>query len=330
MNRRDFVTGSACLLAGAAFGPVSAARAQRNLPVIGVLDGGWDYRLLNEVRNGLADNGFSEGRDFRFEQSGWRHFEYQVDQLVPRAGKLVEQKVAVILAFSSQAALAAKAATTATPVIFLADAHVAVTLRDRASGRGDNLTGAAILDSDFVGRRIEIARELVPAANLIVLVTDPTNRLTHDVEVREAQAAADAAGVPLSIIAWAGERGLEPGLAELPRDRKPVLVFGGGLPFYARHAHLAYLAVHHRIAGVHGHRPAVEESGGLASFGTRLEDGAHLMGAYAARALRGEKPADLPVRQIKRTELVFNLWPARSLGLQLPATLLARADEVIK
>jgi putative tryptophan/tyrosine transport system substrate-binding protein len=319
MNRRDFVTGSACLLAGAAFGPVSAARAQRNLPVIGLLDGGWDYRLLNEVRNGLADNGFSEGRDFRFEQSGWRHFEYQVDQLVPRAGKLVEL-----------GALPPTPPTTATPVIFLADAHVAVTLRDRASGRGDNLTGAAILDSDFVGRRIEIARELVPAANLIVLVTDPTNRLTHDVEVREAQAAADAAGVPLSIIAWAGERGLEPGLAELPRDRKPVLVFGGGLPFYARHAHLAYLAVHHRIAGVHGHRPAVEESGGIASFGTRLEDGAHLMGAYAARALRGEKPADLPVRQIKRTELVFNLWPARSLGLQLPATLLARADEVIK
>ena len=332
MNRRDFIRGSTFtgLLAGEAFGELSAARAQQNLPVIGLLDGAWTRGLLGEVRRGLEENGFSVGRDFRAEHSGWSGREYQSDQLAVYAARLVERKVALILAFSNQAALAAKTATNATPIIFMADNHVAAALVDRVSGPADNLTGAAILDSSLVGKRVEIALELAPTANLVVLVTDPTNKLAHDVELREAQAAANAFGAQLSIIAWSGERGFEPGLAALPGERKPVLVFGGGLPFYVRDARLAYLATHYQIAGVHGFRAAVEESGGLASFGTRLEDGAHLMGVYAARALRGEKPADLPVRQITRTELVINVWPARSLGLQIPSTLLARADEVIK
>lgn len=329
MNRRNFIAGSAVsgLLAGAAFA-APAARAQQNLPAIGVLDRPWG--LGDEVRRGLEEKGCSEGRDFRLESSGWSESGYRVDQLALHAARLVERKVTVMLAFSNHAASAAKSVTNATPIIFLADNHLADALVDRASGSGGNLTGAAILDSDLVARRIEIARELVPATSLVVLVTDPTNTVAHDVEVRKARAAADAVGTELSIIAWSGGPGLEPALAALPADRKPVLVLGGGLPFYLSHARLAYLATYYRMAAVHGFRAAAEEGGGLASFGTRLQDGAHRMGVYAARVLRGEKPADLPVRQITRTELVLNVWPARSLGLQIPPTLRVRADAVIK
>lgn len=328
MNRRDFIRGSAFagLLAGGAYGALSPARAQGTVPVIGLLDGMWDFRVLHEVRRALEDKGLSEGRDYWFKHSGWAGR----DQLAVYAEKLLEQKVAVILTFSNQAALAAGSVTNTTPIIFLVDNHQAPALVDPASALGGNLTGVAILDSDLVAKRIEIARELVPATKLVALVTDPTNTLAHAVEVREAQAAANASGLELSIIAWSGERGLEPGLATLPHDRKPVLVFGGGLPFYSRHHQLAYLAVHYGMAGVHGFRAAVEESGGLASFGARHEDGGRAMGVHAARILRGEKPADLPVRQITRTELVFNVWPARSLGLQIPRALLRRADAVIK
>jgi putative ABC transport system substrate-binding protein len=318
------------LLICEAFGWLRAAKAQqKSLPVIGLLDGVWGHGLLAEVGYGLRENGFVEGRDFKFEHSGWSGRGYQAEQLANYAASLVKRQVALILAFSNQAAFAAKSVTNTTPIIFLADNAVATSLVDRLSPLGDNLTGVTILDSNLTGKRIEIARELVPAANLVVFVTDPTNKLAHEVEVREAQAAANALGLQLTIIAWAGEHGLEPGLTALPRDGNAVLVFGGGLPFFVAAALLAYLAVYYRIPGIHGSRVAVEE-GGLASFGTRLEDGVHLMGVYAARVLKGEKPAELPVRQITRTELVLNLWPAKSLGLQIPSTLFARADEVIE
>jgi ABC-type uncharacterized transport system substrate-binding protein len=156
-----------------------------------------------------------------------------------------------------------------------------------------------------------------------------TCRSSDDIEIREAQAAAEALGLPLSIIAWTGEHGFEVELAALPRDRKAMLVFGGGLPFFVQRASLAYLAVQYGFPAIHGFREAAEE-GGLASFGTRLEDAGHLMGFYAARILKGDKPADLPVQKLTRTEFVINRWPAKALGLQIPAALLARADEVIE
>jgi putative ABC transport system substrate-binding protein len=297
--------------------------------VIGLLDGAWAWRLMAEVGRGLAENGLVEGRDFRFEQSGWAGGGYRSERLAEYAAELVQRHPALILAFSNQAALAAKTVTDATPIVFLADKPVATGLVDRLTRPGGNLTGAAILDSDLVAKRIEIVRELVPTADLVVLVTDPTSKPAHEVEIREAQAAADARGLRLSIVPWSGGGGLEPALAALPRDHNAVLVFGGGLPFFVRAGLLVYLAVYYRIPGIHGFRAAAEE-GGLVSFGTRLEDGAHLMGVSAARILKGETPAELPVRQTTRTELVINSWPAKSLGLRIPATLLARADEVIR
>jgi putative ABC transport system substrate-binding protein len=335
MNRRDLLGGSisAGLLAGGAPGWLGAASAQQqNLPVIGLLDAVWG-RFGTGVGRGLTDNGCVEGRDFKFERSGWsgRFPEYRADQIARHAAKLVQRQVAAILTFSNMAALAAKTVTDTTPVIFLADDPVAAGLVDGLARPGGNLTGVANLDSGLIARKMEIARELipVPVASPVVLVTDPTNKPTHDIEVREARRAAELLGLQLSIITWTGEHNFEIELAALPRDRKAVLVFGGGLPFFLQGTILAYLAVKYGFPAIHGFREAAEE-GGLVSFGTRLEDGGHLMGSYAARILKGAKPADLPVQKLSRTELVINLWPARSLGLPVPPTLLARADEVIR
>jgi len=274
-----------------------------------------------------------EGRDYKFERSGWspRSSEYQTDQIAKYAAKLVQRQVAAILTFSNMAALAAKSVTDTTPIIFHADDPVAAGLVDRLAQPGGNLTGVANLDSGLIAKKMEIARELVPVpvASPVVLVTDPTNKPTHDIEVRAARLAAETLGLELSIMAWTGEHSFEVELAALPRDSKAVLVLGGGLPFFLQGAYLGYLATQYGFPVIHGFRQAAEE-GGMVSFGTRLEDGGHLVGHYAARILKGDKPANLPVQKLSRTELVINLWPARSLGLQIPPTLLARADEIIK
>jgi putative ABC transport system substrate-binding protein len=330
VNRRKFIGGSASLglLAGADPGWPCAARAQQqNLPVIGFLDGVWG-RLNAEVGRGLRENGI---KGIKVEFSRWtgKRSDYQADQMASYAAELVKRRVALILAFSTKAAVAAKTVTDTTPIIFLADDPVATGLVDSLNRPGGNLTGAASPVSGLIAKRLEIIRELVPATNSFVLVTDPTNKPVHDNEIREAEAAAKALVLQLSIIAWTGEHDFEIELAALPRDRKAALVFGAGLPFFAGHAYLDYLAARDGIPAIHGFREAAED-GALASFGTRFVDGGHLMGVYAARVLKGDKPADLPVRQITTTELVINLWAAKSRGIQIPPTLLARADEVIE
>ena len=327
MNRRDFIGGStsAGLLAGGTFGWLCAARAQQqNLPAIGFLDGVWGH-LNAEVGRGLRENGIT---GIKVEFSRWSG-EYQADQMAKYAAELVKREVAVILAFSDQSALAAKTVTSTVPIIFLADDPVATGLVDSLNRPGGNLTGAASPVSGLTAKRIEIVRELVPTTNLVVVVTDPTNKPAHDIEIREADAAANALGLQLSIIAWTGEHLFQPELAALQRDRKAVLVFGGGLPFLAGHGLLAYLAARYEFPAIHGVREAAED-GGLVSFGTRFADGGHQMGVYAARILKGDKPAELPVKEITKTELVINLGAAKSLGVQIPSRLLARADEVIE
>jgi putative ABC transport system substrate-binding protein len=330
MNRRKFMGGSAsaALLAGCAPGWPGAASAQQpNLPGIGFLDGVRGH-LNGQVSRGLRENGIT---GFKIEYSGWigKKSQFQADQIASCAAELVKRRVALILAFSTRAASAAKTVTNTTPIIFLADDPVTSGLADSLDRPGGNLTGAAYPVSGSIAKRIEILRQLFPAKNLVVLVTDPTNAPAHDIEVREAEAATKALGLELSIIDWTGEHDFEIDLVALPRDRKAALVFGEGLPFFVWGVHLDYLAARHGIPAIHGFREATEE-GGLASFGPRFADGGHLMGVYAARVLKGEKPADLPVQQITKTELVINLGTAKSRGIQIPPTLLARADEVIE
>lgn len=270
----------------------------------------------------------SAGRNFKLTY-GFNWPKHEPDPLARTAAQYVKQQVSLIVAFSNRAASAAKAATSSIPIIFLADEPVASGLVDSLKQPGGNLTGVTSPVSGLIARRSEIIRELVPAANAVVLVTDPTNKPTHDIEIREARAAAEAHELQLSIIAWTGEHDIEAELAALPRDRNAVLIFGGGHPFLVRPGTLPYLAMLYKLPAVHGIREAAEQ-GGPVSFGPRLADGGYLMGIHAARVLKGEKPADLPVQEMTRTEFVINLWGAKSLGLHIPKTLLACADEVIE
>lgn len=331
MDRRKLLWGaiSAGLMRGVC-GWIGTANAQQpNLPAIGLLDAVWG-RLIGNVGAGLRENGF-EGRAFNVEYGHWtgRRPDYQADQMAKYAADLVKRKVALILAFSTRTALAAKAVTGDTPIVFLADEPVAAGLVDSLDRPGGNLTGAACPVSGLIAKRIDIICELIPTTNSIVLVSDPANPPAYDIEIREAQAATTARGLQLSIVAWTGEHDFEIELAALPRDRKAALVFGNGLPFFAYGVQLDYLARRYEFPAILGCRNAVDE-GALVSFGTRFEDGGHLMGVYAARVLKGEKPADLPVRQITRTELVINRWVAKSRGINVCPTLLKRADEVIE
>jgi putative ABC transport system substrate-binding protein len=329
MNRRTFIAGSAAGLLASAAGWLRAANAQpQNMPVIGLLDGAWGSRVVPEISRALRENGFLEGKHFRYAHSRWNGSELQVAQIAKHAAEFVERQVALIIAFSDKAALAAKSATSTTPVIFLANDPVAIGLVKDPDRPGGNLTGSAHLNSGLIAKRIEIARELVPATKLVFLVSDPGNTPAHDAEVREARSACEALGLELAIIAWTGEGGIEPELVTLPRDREAVLVFGDGLPFLVRSSYLAYMARLYGFAAVHGDRWATED-GGLASFGTRFGDGGYHMGVCVARVLRGERPGDMPVRQINGRELVINRWVAKSPRMPIPATLLARADEVI-
>ena len=188
MNRRDLLAGSisAGLLAGGVSGWLRDARAQQqNVPAIGLFGGTWGH-LNGAVGGGLRENGIKDGK---FEYSGWtgKRSDYQADQMAKYAAELVKRQVALILAFSTRAALAAKAVTNTTPIIFLADEPVAAGLVDSLDRPGGNLTGAASPVSGLIAKRIEIVRELVPATNSVVLVTDPTNKPAHDIEIREAQ-----------------------------------------------------------------------------------------------------------------------------------------------
>ena len=328
MNRRNFIAGSmsAGLLAGSAIGP---ATAQPNLPVIGLLDGACGYRLLDAISRGLEEQGFVQGRHYRFEYSRWIGAEFGVDQIARHAAEFVRRQVALIFAFSSKAALAAKAVTDTTPIVFLADDPLPIGLVDNPARPGGNLTGVACPVSGLTKKRIEIVRDLVPVANRVVLVTDPSNAPVHDVEIREAQAAAGARGLQLSIVDWTGERSIDADIAALANDGRTGLIFGTGVPFLVRYAILSYLAAREKFPAIHAYRAAVED-GGLMSLGLRRSDGAYQMGLSAARILKGEKPADLPVRQVARSEFVINPGVARSLGLQISPALLACADEVIE
>jgi putative ABC transport system substrate-binding protein len=331
MNRRDLVRGSISAgLIGGIPGWLGTAKAQQqNLPVIGLLDAVWGH-TTGKIGTGLRENGF-EGGTFTVEYGHWtgRRPDYQTDQMAMYAAGLVKRKAALILAFSTRTALAAKTVAGDTPIIFLADEPVAAGLVDSLDRPGGNLTGAACPVSGTIAKRMEILCELIPTTNSIVLLSDPANPPAHTIEIREAQAAATARGLHLSIAAWTGEHDFEIELASLPRDRNAALVLGNGLPFFVSGVQLDYLAQRYGFPAILGCRDAAEQ-GALVSFGARFEDAGYLMGVYAARILKGEKPADLPVRQITRTELVINRWVAKSRGIQIPARLLKRADEVIE
>jgi putative ABC transport system substrate-binding protein len=326
MRRRDFIT----LFGGAAAAWPLAARAQRGLLVLGCLHSGSpgpSARNLAAFRKGLAETGYAEGRNVAIE---YRFAEGRLDRLPVLAAELVRREVAVIAALGGfDAARAAKDATRTIPVVFsIGNDPVQTGLVASLSRPGGNVTGVTQLSREIQGKRLAMARELLPNASLMATFTNPGS-VVADFNLRDLQAATVAAGQRLLVLTAGSENEIEAAFVELVRQGASALFINGN-PFFNNNRELVVtLAARNRIPTIFPNSEFVE-AGGLMSYGTSLEDTYRLAGSYAGRLLKGEKPADLPVQQAAKFELIINLKAAKALGLTIPATVLALADEVIE
>jgi putative tryptophan/tyrosine transport system substrate-binding protein len=325
MRRRDFVI----LVGGAAAAWPLAARAQQSvLPVIGFLNGGSpDANRVAAFRQGLHETGYTEGHNVAIE---YHWAEGQYDRLPALAADLVRRQVTVIAATSTPAAITAKAATTMIPIVFTTSSDpVQLGLAASLSRPGGNLTGATTLSIEVTPKRLEILHELLPTAKLFALLVNLTNPYA-DILSRNLQAAARTLDLQLHILHASTEHDFDTVFATLVQLRAGGLVIGGVEIFFdSRRGQLAALALRHSVPTIYqGREFAV--AGGLLSYGGRTMDSYRVAGLYTGRILKGDKPADLPVQQVTKVELIINLKTAKALGLEVPPTLLARADEVIE
>ena len=326
MRRRQFLG----VLGGAAAAWPLAVRAQQPaMPVIGFLSPGSleaDTSRMNAVRQGLAEIGYVEGQNAAIE---YRGAQYQHDRLSELAADLVNRRVAAIIVVSASGALAAKAATNTIPIVFTIGADPVqlglVTNLNRPSG---NITGIYVLNVAVTGKRLELLRESVPTARVIGYLANPKSAATAP-ETKELHEAARALGVELRVLNAANESEIDTAFATLAKERSVSLVVSSDNLFTDRPVRLAVLAARHAIPAICPYREFAA-AGCLMSYGTDLADAYRVVGAYAGRILKGAKPTDLPVHQAVKVQLVINLKTAKALGLGVPATVLARADEVIE
>jgi putative tryptophan/tyrosine transport system substrate-binding protein len=325
MKRREFIT----LLGGAAATwPLTARGQQGAMPVIGFLDptspDTFAHRLLG-FRQGLKETGYVEGENVAI---AYRFAENQVDRLPELAGDLVRRQVAVIVTLAN-GALAAKAATTTTPIVFsVAEDPVKVGLVASLARPGGNLTGINFLSAELAAKRLELVRELVPAAIRISMLVNPTGPNSEST-LRDAQSAARAIGLEIQVLNASTSREINMAFATFIQERPDALFIDIDPFFTSRRIQLVHLASHHRMPTTYPGRQFAEV-GGLMSYGSDLTDAWRQVGVYTGRILKGAKSADLPVVQATKFELVINAETARTLGLDLPPQLLARADEVIE
>jgi putative tryptophan/tyrosine transport system substrate-binding protein len=326
MRRREFIT----LLGGAAATwPLMARAQQPTMPVIGFLNGAsaWEYsRYVEAFRHGLSETGYSEGRNV-FVEYRWAEGHYE--RLPTLAGDLVRRRVAVIVA-NGPSIFPAKEATTTIPIVFqTASDPVASGLVASLDRPGGNLTGAVNLGGDVMPKRMELLHELVPSVTTMVFLTNPTNRGPLNAILEAARAAARTLGLQLHVAEASSERDFDTVFARLPQLGAGALVIGNDAFLTSRSEQLASLALRYALPTVGPFRNFTE-AGGLMSYGSTLTDTYSLVGTYAGRILKGEKPADLPVQQVTRIELIINLKTAKALGLTVPPTTLVTADEVIE
>jgi putative ABC transport system substrate-binding protein len=327
MRRREFVT----LLGGAALAWPLAARAQQPaMPVIGFLDNGSPGPSTSGVRaflRGLNEAGFVEGRNVAVE---YRWAEDQNDRLPALAADLVRRKVDVIVTpASTLAAFAAKEATTTIPIVFGVGFNpVELGLVASFNRPAGNLTGISRLAHDVATKRLELLHEMVSAAMSIAVLSNPANR-AHAAETRELQVAARVLGLRLLALNASSLSDIETAFAILVQQRVGGLLVSTDNLFSNLREQLATLAARHMVPAMYGYREYVAV-GGLMSYGANWVDSFRQVGIYAGRILKGEKPADLPVQQSTKVELVINLTTAKALGLDVPAKVLALADEVIE
>jgi putative ABC transport system substrate-binding protein len=328
MKRRAFMT----LLGGAAAWPI-AARAQqgeRVLPVIGVISArspAVDVPLIAVIRQGLSETGFVEGQNFALD---YRWVEGQYDRLAALAADLVRRQVAVIAAIGGEvSALAAKGATTTIPIVFVSGTDpVKSGLVTNLHRPGGNLTGVSVFLEELGPKRLGLLQELRPNAASIADLANP-NYFDTERQVNEIEAAARSVGQGIDVLK-AGKIGeIDAAFARLGQTHADALLVTTDPFFFTRAAQLVVLAARHAIPTMYFRREFAA-IGGLTSYGSNINDSYRLLGVYAGRILKGERPADLPVQQPTKFELVINLKTAKVLKLTVPPTLLATADEVIE
>jgi putative tryptophan/tyrosine transport system substrate-binding protein len=309
-----------------------AARAQQSaIPTVGFLNTGTRDALaerLGGFRQGLKDIGYVEGENVAIE---YRYADNQLDRLPGLATDLVRRQVTVIAATGGPtSAFAAKAATTTLPIVFVVgDDPVRLGLVDSLARPGRNLTGINFFIVELAAKRLELLRELVPKADRVAVLVDPTNATTAESTLRDVEGAARAVGLQTQVFNVTTSHEIDAAFATLMRERIDMLFVPAGAFFADRRVQLVLLATRHAIPAIYPFR-GFAEAGGLMSYGASLTDAYRQLGVYAARILKGAKPAELPVVQSTKFELVINAQAARVLGLTVPPTLLARADEVIE
>ena len=326
MNRRDFIT----LLGGAtAAWPLGARAQQPTMPVIGFLYGASPdpvARRLRAFRQGLKDSGYVEGENVAIE---YRWAESQFDRLPEMVADLIRRRVTVIAALNTVAAVAAKAASTTIPIVFSSgEDPVRLGLVASLARPGGNATGINQVIGEVTAKRLGLLNELVPKANRVGVLVNPADVLT-ETTLRDVQPAARAIGLQIQVVNASTSGEIDAAFAAFVREQVDALFIGPGGFFSSRRVHIANQAMRHGIPATYSQRE-YPEIGGLMSYGTKLTDTWRQVGIYTGRILKGAKPADLPVVQASKFELVINAQTARLLGLTIPPGVLAIADEVIE
>jgi putative ABC transport system substrate-binding protein len=325
VKRRQFIT----LLGGAAAWPL-AAHAQQPMPVIGFLGSQSaetvaDY--LRAFRQGLKDAGYIEGETISVE---YRWAEGRVDRLPDLVADLARRRIAVLVSGGGPASIAAAKMPTSIPIVFMvAEDPVRLGLVSSLARPGGNLTGVNFFAAELAAKRLELLRELVPAAARVAVLLNPSETAIAAANSRDVETAARAMGLELRILNASTRDDIDAAFEILATDRPDALFISSGPFFSDRRVQLAHLATRHALPAIHASR-LYPEVGGLVSYGASIASAYRQAANYVGRILKGSKPADLPVVQSSKFDLVINLHAAKLLGLTVPATLLARADEVIE
>jgi putative ABC transport system substrate-binding protein len=326
MRRREFIT----LIAGAATWPFAALAQQPAMPVIGFLHSQSResfVELVPRFRQGLKDAGYVEGENLAIE---YRWADNRTDRLPEILSELARRPAAAIAAMDTASALAAKATIAAIPVVFIVGGDpVRHGLVASLARPGGNLTGVNFFPTELVAKRLELLRELVPAATRVAVLVSPAHAEVTESTLRDAEAAARAMNMQIQVLTANTSPEIDAAFAALAQARPDALFVAPGPFFTGQRVQLAKLAARHAVPAIYSQRLSAE-AGGLISYGASVADAWHQAGAYVGGVLRGARPANLPVVQSTRFELVINLNAAKALGLTVPPTLLARADEVIE
>jgi putative ABC transport system substrate-binding protein len=326
VKRREFIT----LLGGAAAWPLAASAQQTPMPVIGYLDPRSPDAIserLRAFRQGLKETGYVVGENVAIE---YRWAENQLDRLPMLAADLVRRQVAVITPAGIPSIFAARAATSTIPIVFLTgEDPVRVGLVPNLARPGGNATGIAFLTTELATKRLELLRELLPKAERVAILVNPTSAAQTEGTLREVAPAARIMGLQMQVFNASTSREIGAAFESMERERPDALFVAPDPFFAARRVQLAHLATRYAVPAIYIGREFAE-AGGLISYGADIADAWRQAGVYTGRILKGTKPADLPVVQASKFELVINAETARMLGLTVPDKLLATADEVIE